>query len=54
MGPVELVSSLVPRPSARPRPVGKLEREKRKEGLVNRHWSGRSRRMWGIHDICIN
>ena len=29
-------TSLVPRPSA-PCPVGKLEREKRKEGLVNRH-----------------
>ena len=29
-------TSLVPRPSA-PRPVGKLERENRKEGLVNGH-----------------
>ena len=42
--------SLVPRPSV-PRPVGKL---KWKEGLVNEHCSGLSRRMWGIHDICIN
>ena len=40
--------SLVPRPSA-PRPFGKLEREKWKEGLVNGHCSGRSGRMWGIH-----
>ena len=31
---MELVSSPDP---PRPRPVGKLEREKRKEGLVNRH-----------------
>ena len=46
-----LVSSPDP---PRPRPVGKLEREKWKEGLVNRHWSGRSRRMWGIQDICVN
>ena len=29
-------ASLIPRPSV-PRPVGKLEREKRKEGLVNGH-----------------
>ena len=31
-----VLASLVPRPSATT-PVGKLEREKRKEGLVNRH-----------------
>ena len=42
--------SLVPRPSA-PRPVRKLEREKRKEGLVNGRCSRRSRGMW---EICIN
>ena len=32
------IRSLVPRPSA-PRPVGKLEREKGEEGLVNGHTS---------------
>ena len=40
--------SLVPRPSA-PRPFGKLESEKWKEGLVNGHCKGCSRRMRGIH-----
>ena len=45
------VASLVPRPSATT-PRRKI-RERKKEGGSGkyRHWSGRSGRMWGIHDI---